>query len=27
VVRLGEFPPQQVEFFWVTNPAPPMHMY
>jgi len=26
VVRLGEFPPQQVEFFWVTNPMPPMHM-
>lgn len=26
VVRLGEFPAQQVEFFWVTNPLPPMHM-
>jgi hypothetical protein len=26
VVRLGEFPPQQVEFFWVTD-EPPMHMH
>ena len=28
VVRLGEFPAQQVEFFWVTNPMPAMtHMH
>lgn len=27
VVRLGEFPPQQLEFFWITSPAPSMHMH